>query len=97
MSSEDRFSEFKFLQEPEDVVVVRNRPAMLNCEASLTGPRSHQPPKIKWKRDGEILNFPDFNDRRCVLPRVSKYTVIRLLPEQQIANKLYKLSSFFNL
>ena len=65
LSSEtNRFSEFKFLQEPEDVVVVRNRPALLNCEASLTGPGSARPLKIKWKRDGEFLNFPDFNDRR---------------------------------
>ena len=65
LSSEaSRFSEFKFLQEPEDVVVVRNRPAILNCEASLTGSGNARPLKIKWKRDGEFLNFPDFNDRR---------------------------------
>ena len=63
-TSEQSFSEFKFLQEPEDVVVVRNKPAMLSCEASLSGPGSGRPVKIKWKRDGEMLNFPDFNDRR---------------------------------
>ena len=64
ITEEPRFSEFKFLQEPEDVVVVRNKPAMLNCEARLNGPGSGRPVKIKWKRDGEMLNFPDFNDRR---------------------------------
>ena len=37
---------------------------MLSCEANLSGPGSGRPVKIKWKRDGEILNFPDFNDRR---------------------------------
>ena len=61
---DQRFSEFKFLQEPEDVVVVRNKPAILHCEASLSGPGSSRNVKIKWKRDGEFLNFPDFNDRR---------------------------------
>ena len=61
---DQRFSEFKFLQEPEDVVVVRNKPATLHCEASLSGPGNSRNVKIKWKRDGEFLNFPDFNDRR---------------------------------
>ena len=51
-------------EEPEDVVVVRNKPAILHCEASLSGPGSSRSVKIKWKRDGEFLNFPDFNDRR---------------------------------
>ena len=64
---DQRFSEFKFLQEPEDVVVVRNKPAILHCEASLSGPGSSRNVKIKWKRDGEFLNFPDFNDRRYYL------------------------------
>ena len=63
-TEEPGFSEFKFLREPEDVVVVRNKPAMLHCEASLSGPGSGRPVKIKWKRDGEMLNFPDFKDRR---------------------------------
>ena len=63
-TSEQSFSDFKFLQEPDDVVVVRNKPAMLSCEASLSGAGSGRPVKIKWKRDGELLHFPDFNDRR---------------------------------
>ena len=51
--------DFGFEVEPEDAVVVRDAPAMLHCSAK--GPTNT---KIKWKRDGEFLNFPDFNDRR---------------------------------
>ncbi|TRY68887.1 hypothetical protein TCAL_15145, partial [Tigriopus californicus] len=53
------FPEFRFLDEPEDTLVVKNQPATLKCSA--VGPR---PPKIRWKRNGEFLQFPDFNDRR---------------------------------
>lgn len=53
------FPSFHFSVEPSDTVVVRNEPAILHCSADGPGP-----PKIKWKRDGEFLDFPDFNDRR---------------------------------
>jgi hypothetical protein len=59
----ERFSEFRFLVEPSDALVVRNRPTILDCAASsLDG--SYVRPTIRWKRDGQFLQFPDFNDRR---------------------------------
>ncbi|XP_059093555.1 neogenin-like isoform X2 [Tigriopus californicus] len=59
ISCQGMFPEFRFLDEPEDTLVVKNQPATLKCSA--VGPR---PPKIRWKRNGEFLQFPDFNDRR---------------------------------
>ena len=62
---EPKFTKFQFLVEPKDVYVSRNQPAILDCEASVGSdfPR----PTVRWKRDGQILQFPDFNDRRYVL------------------------------
>ena len=55
------FPVFRFTEEPEDTVVVRNEPATLNCVATLS---SYSQPTIRWKRNGAFLSFPDFNDRR---------------------------------
>ena len=62
-SDPQTFPEFRFIREPDDKVVLRNSPAILDCSAEISG-SNFPPPTIRWKRDGEFLQFPDFNDRR---------------------------------
>lgn len=58
---EPHFTKFRFLVEPQDLYLLPNQQAILHCDAEVGGnfPR----PTIKWKRDGQSLHFPDFNDR----------------------------------
>ena len=62
-----QFSQFRFLVEPSDTVVAKNSPdftgAILHCAASEAGD-DYPKPTVRWRRDGQSLKFPDFNDRR---------------------------------
>ena len=60
-----RFSGFRFLVEPSDLTVGKNSPALFNCEATVN--EGYPRPIIRWKRNGQFLQFPDFNDRRYVI------------------------------
>ena len=62
---EPHFTKFRFLVEPQDLYLLPNQQAILHCDAEVGGnfPR----PTIKWKRDGQSLHFPDFNDRRYMI------------------------------
>ncbi|XP_076322719.1 neogenin-like isoform X3 [Tachypleus tridentatus] len=53
------FSDFHFVVEPSDTVVVKGSPTVLNCVT-----QGRPPPKIEWKREGMILQFID--DSRSV-------------------------------
>ena len=59
-----KFSDFRFLVEPSDTVAAKNNPVgpILHCAAE-TGD-DYPKPTVKWRRDGQSLKFPDFNDRR---------------------------------
>ena len=58
-----QFTKFEFSVEPQDLYVSRNQPAVLNCEANV-GREAASRPTVRWKKDGQFLQFPDFNDRR---------------------------------
>ena len=55
------FPEFKFVEEPVDVIVNKDQAAILNCHAKAS---NGNPVLVRWKRDGQFIHFPDFNDRR---------------------------------
>ncbi|GFT51976.1 neogenin [Nephila pilipes] len=55
------FSDFRFLAEPSDTIVIKDKPALLNC--STYGNFTD----IKWKKDGTLLELSDEDDRRVVL------------------------------
>ncbi|XP_022254822.1 neogenin-like, partial [Limulus polyphemus] len=61
------FSDFRFVAEPSDTIVIKGRPTTLNCVA-----KGRPPPKIEWKREGTILEFID-DSRRSVLSNGSLY------------------------
>ncbi|GFS82567.1 netrin receptor DCC [Trichonephila clavipes] len=59
------FSDFRFVVEPSDTIVIKDKPALLNC--STHGNFTD----IKWKKDGTLLELSDEDDRRVVLPNGS--------------------------
>ncbi|XP_076332516.1 neogenin-like isoform X3 [Tachypleus tridentatus] len=61
------FTTFHFTVEPADLVVVKDSPAILNCQ--VEGPPT---PKIEWKREGTILQFIG-DKRRSILQNGSLY------------------------
>ena len=62
--NQQKFSEFHFTVEPSDTVVAKNSPVgpILHCAAESGD--DYPKPTVKWRRDGQSLKFPDFNDRR---------------------------------
>jgi len=68
-----KLSDFRFLVEPSDTVAAKNNPVgpILHCAAE-TGD-DYPKPTVKWRRDGQSLKFPDFNDRRQLLSNGSLY------------------------
>ncbi|GIY01936.1 hypothetical protein CDAR_81432 [Caerostris darwini] len=66
-STADGFSDFRFLVEPSDTIVINDKPALLNC--STVGNFT----EIKWKKDGTLLELLHEDDRRVVLPNGSLF------------------------
>ncbi|XP_055945929.1 neogenin-like isoform X2 [Argiope bruennichi] len=64
-STVEGFSNFRFLVEPSDTIVIKDKPALLNC--STAGNFT----EVKWKKDGTLLELLDDDDRRVVLPNGS--------------------------
>ena len=56
------FPRFDFSVEPSDAVVRKNEAAVLDCSAEVGS--SGEGVDITWKRDGEVIHFPDSGNRR---------------------------------
>ncbi|KAG1650914.1 Neogenin [Nymphon striatum] len=67
IASDKEFSDFKFIVEPSDAIVVRDKPAQLDCAAQGT-PK----PTIEWKRDSLFMSFVG-ETRRKILPNGTLY------------------------
>ena len=72
-ASQHRFSGFRFLTEPTDLTILSKdfSPILFNCEAEV----DEGFPSIvtRWKRNGQFLQFPDFNGRRYVVIILSRF------------------------
>jgi len=60
------FPEFLLVEEPQDVTVLPDQPAVLGCSV-----RGQPAPEIRWKKDGILLDFP--NPDRQLLANGSLY------------------------
>ncbi|CAN7980888.1 unnamed protein product, partial [Ixodes pacificus] len=61
------FPDFRFLEEPSDMVAIKDSPAMLNCSAA-----GDPEPTIEWKREGSLLQL-DGDPRRSILSNGSLF------------------------
>lgn len=61
------FPDFRFLEEPSDMVAIKDSPAMLNCSAT-----GDPEPTIEWKREGSLLQL-DGDPRRSILSNGSLF------------------------
>ncbi|XP_014665136.1 PREDICTED: neogenin-like [Priapulus caudatus] len=68
----ESFQEFYFTQEPIDVIVLRERPATLNCSA-----HGQPKPTIAWKRDGVLLDLSGDNRRAYIPEPAFHHSVLR--------------------
>lgn len=72
-ASQHRFSGFRFLTEPTDLTILSKdfSPILFNCEAEVD--EGFPTIVTRWKRNGQFLQFPDFNGRRYVVIILSRF------------------------
>ena len=73
-----RFSGFRFLTEPTDLTILSKdfSPILFNCEAEVD--EGFPTIVTRWKRNGQFLQFPDFNGRRYVVIILSFFQLFPL-------------------